>query len=223
MYFFLFLLFPLVFTYCVYSDFKTKGGWFFLKNRILISLFGLVCGAFLVTILEFVIFIPDYYGSNPVLYVLLHWCISFFIPSLFYVLYVLWATDSMEQRIQTFLYFELPFHMVFVPFICFSNASRTAFIFLFIIPLLFAFMVFAVKQEYFKLCELLFVNRGKAVFYGFLIFTESLIPLIVQALWYYDVNFSVWLLLSALYVAFCIVRGKLDIKSVIDAVLELKR
>ena len=214
---FLFFLFPVVFSYCVYHDFKTCGA-FYLKHRILVILFAVICGCAAAALFEFVIFVPEYFGTNFLLYVLVHWIFGFVIPLLFYVLFVLWSKDSWKDRIDSFLYFMLPFFSVYVPFVCFSQEKYTSFFFLFIAPLLMMFTIFAIKREVIRIFTDIQTKTRSFIPSVFLILFESILPFVIQGLWYFDFSFFVWIPLFSAYVVFCVVHAKLDFKSVIELI-----
>lgn len=220
MYLFSFLLFPVVFSFYIYRDFNDRGGFVFLKNKILPSLFGLCCAVFLCLLFEYFVFLPQYHGTSKFAFFALNWLVSFFLPALFYGLYILWSKDEWAQRIDNFLYFMLSFYMIYLPFLCFSAKGGSAFFILFFAPLLFLFMLFPIKREVFTIFEKSVPDPKMIVKNAVFIFFESAVPSFIYMLWHFDFFVLTWTILSFLYIGFCVVYGRLEFMSVILAFIK---
>lgn len=203
MYLFSFLLFPVVFAFFIYKDFSNAGGFAFLKNKFLPCFFSLCCAVFLSVLFEYFIFLPQYHGQSKIVFFLLNWLLSFVLPSLFYVLYVLWSKDGWSERIQNFFYFMMSFYAIYLPFLCFSTRNENSFFTLFFEPVLFLFMIFPLRKEVDSIFEKSTKNPGKIIKNAFFILAESSLPTIIYLLWHFDYPIFIWVALSFLYVLFC--------------------
>ncbi len=211
MYLFSFLLFPIVTFFKACSDYK-KLGFEYLKSRFLIVLFGALSGCALCAIFEFCIFVPEYQGTDAAFFFLLQWIFSFFIPSLFFVFFILWSNDEWRVRIDGFLYFFLPFLCVYVPFWLFTKNAELSFFMLFVLPVMFLFEVFALETDV-KAFYLNLKNKSvKCVLNVFLILDESVFASLVLTLYYFD--FDWWIRGSAcgVFAVLCLFRFCFKVK-----------
>ncbi|WP_296692232.1 hypothetical protein [Treponema sp. UBA7567] len=205
------MLFPIVTFFKACSDYK-KLGFEYLKSRFLIVLFGALSGCALCAIFEFCIFVPEYQGTDAAFFFLLQWIFSFFIPSLFFVFFILWSNDEWRVRIDGFLYFFLPFLCVYVPFWLFTKNAELSFFMLFVLPVMFLFEVFALETDV-KAFYLNLKNKSvKCVLNVFLILDESVFASLVLTLYYFD--FDWWIRGSAcgVFAVLCLFRFCFKVK-----------
>lgn len=210
MYLFLFLLFPLVSFFYAFSDCKSFG-FQYLKDRFFVALTGCLFGALISAIFEFCIFIPVYQKQNFGIFLLLQFCFFVFIPFLFFLLFCLWSKDSSRFKIENFFYFMLPFYSVYLPFELFTNNARSSLFMLFILPVLFLLMLFAVKREVLDFYECVKARSPKCLLSVFFILAEVIIPVLNFTLCHFDFLFVYWLASSVVFTVFCLWRSKINL------------
>lgn len=213
MYFFLFLLFPVVSFFYAFFDYKSFGLQY-LKDRFFVAVTGCLSGAFISAIFEFCIFIPVYQKLNFAVFSLLQFCFFVLIPFLFFLLFCLWSKDTNRFKIENFLYFMLPFCSVYLPFELFTNNARSSLFMLFILPVLFLLMLFAVKREVLDFYECVADRSPRGVLSVFFILLEVIIPVLIFSLCYFDFLFVYWLASSVVFAVFCLWRSKNNLTAV---------
>ncbi len=212
MYLFLFLLFPVVSFFYAFFDYKSYGIQY-LKDRFLVALAGCLFGALISAVFEFCVFIPVYQELNFVIFSILQFCFFILIPFLFFIIFILWAKDESRFKIENFLYFMLPFYSVYLPFKLFTGNARSSLFMLFIFPVLFLLMLFAVNRELSDFFNYLTTRSPKCVLSVFFILAEVLIPVLILSLCYFDFFFVYWLCTSVIFAILCLWRSKINLSA----------
>lgn len=224
MYLYLFVLIPSVFVCYLISLSRTENGFRLLKNNILVALYSVVCVAALCTVLGFFLFFPDYNGTNFFIKILFHWIPYILLPALFYALFFIWSSDTLIERIESFIFFAMPFYSIWIVYNALSSVWSDSFFVLFIEPLLFLVMIFSVYAELNRIFKDS-CSSSKKVLFTFLILIETVLPCAVYSLWYFNFNILIWLLASTVCVVFCLGRGefKNSILSLLDLLTAQKK
>lgn len=216
MYLFSFLLFPAVLIYCINSRYIFAGDKKSLKEKILPGLFGVCCGIVLCAILEFFVSFSVYEGLNPLVFALREWCFLAVLPAIFFVLFIIWANDDWNYRIENFLAFMIPFYSVYTPFIVFSDMNGSSLFMIYIEPLMLLSMVFAAGFELRRFYENLKNKSARLILSVLLILIETFVPPAVKILYHYDYLWLLWFAAFLLYLVLCGTRCKSAIKYIIE-------
>lgn len=210
----MFVIFPASFVYYISVKFRTEEGRLFCRRNALVPIVSFFASCVAAGFCAFFTFYRAFSGSSFFACFFQSWVPLVFFPAVMYGLFLLWSTDGMQQKIDSFIFFACPFYSVWLPYDILRTSTAPSFYTLFAKPVLFFCMVTAASFEIRRLYKGI-IGRAKndIVRSALILGAEILFPSLIESLWYYAVLYWLWVFLSFVYVVFTVYLNRRSVLS----------
>lgn len=201
MYLFMLLLFPVAFIFYIRNRFATGK-----KINWLVVIYGALVGIAVSGFKAFLMFRSHYQGSSMPFYVLDSWIPFSLVPLIFCGISYFLSEDDVKERFGFYVSYIIPFMSVYFTAESLSMNKPYPFFVLFVKPVLYLCMVLGIRKSIEHLFKEVDRKSKLWILDICLILVESLLPAIIEGIWYYQVSVVVLLVVCAAYFAGSLVR-----------------
>ncbi len=184
----------------------------------LVVIFGALTGAGVSGFKAFLMFRSHYQGSSVFYYTLDNWVPYSLVPLVFCGISYFFSSDDVKERFGFYVTYIISFMSVYFVSETLSLSKPFPFFVLFVKPVLYLCMVLGIRKSIEHLFKKVSENSSMWILDIVLILVESLIPAVIEGIWFYQVSYIVLVVICCAYLAGSVVRT-VSIKDLKEEVL----